>query len=165
MSPLLFVRGTMWAATLAWAIGEIGMRRFPHASRGVRAIWTVGVALAFVHTSLAFHHVHGWSHSAAALETMRQAEERFGVGWSGGIYVNYVFLGTWLLDAGWWWFAAQSRAARARGIEAARVAFFVFMFVNGAIVFASGLGRLVGIACVGAVLLERLARVSRFRKS
>lgn len=161
----MLVRATMWAATIAWAIGEIGMRRLPHADRGVRALWTAGAALAVVHTALAFHHVHGWSHSAAAFETLRQAEERFGVGWSGGIYVNYLFLATWLLDVGWWWWFAQSRATRARGIEAARVAFFVFMFVNGAIVFASGLGRLVGIACVGAVLLERLARVSRSSKS
>lgn len=157
MSVSLVVRVTMWLATVAWATGEIGMRRSRAAEGGARLAWTIGAGLALVHAGLAFHSVHGWSHSAAALETMQQAEERFGVGWSGGIYVNYVFLAIWACDTCWWWLAARSRAARPFGLEVARFAFFVFMFVNGAVLFASGLGLIVGVACVGAVLLDRVA--------
>lgn len=161
MSDALVVRGTMWLATVAWAVGEVIMRRSRGAQAAARLAWTVGLALAFVHAGLAFHYVHGWSHGAAALETMRQAEERFGVGWSGGIYVNYVFLAIWGLDTSWWWLSAESRATRSRRLEATRWAFFVFMFVNGAVVFASGVGRAVGIACVAAVLLDGVAASQR----
>jgi hypothetical protein len=44
------------------------------------------------------------------------------------------------------------------GFETARLAWFTFMFVNGAIVFASGAGRLVGIASVTVVLASALSR-------
>lgn len=150
----------MWLATVAWAVGEIVVRRSGR-TEAARLAWTLGVALALVHAGLAFHYVHGWSHSAAALETMQQAEARFGVGWSGGVYVNYVFLAIWGLDTCWWWLSAESRSTRSRGLEATRWAFFVFMFVNGAVVFASGVGRAVGIACVAAVLLDRVAASQR----
>lgn len=143
----------MWLATAAWAVGEVGVRRSPRGDRGARIAWTIGVVFAILHAVLVFHYVHGWSHGAAALDTMRQGEERLGVGWSGGIYVNYAFIAIWALDAGWWWLAAPSRAARARGLEVARFAFFVFMFVNGAIVFAAGAGRWLGVACVAAAVL------------
>ena len=46
-------------------------------------------------------------------------------------------------------------------LETARLAAFLFMFVNGAIVFASGAGRLAGIASVTAVLLTLPARRRR----
>jgi hypothetical protein len=42
-----------------------------------------------------------------------------------------------------------------------RLATFVFMFVNGAIVFASGIGRLAGIAAVAAVLVASPVRRPR----
>ena len=44
------------------------------------------------------------------------------------------------------------------GFETARLAWFTFMFVNGAIVFASGAGRVVGIVSVTVVLATALAR-------
>jgi hypothetical protein len=47
------------------------------------------------------------------------------------------------------------------GFEASRLGIFVFMFVNGAVVFASGVGRLVGIVAVGVVLAATLARRPR----
>lgn len=150
----------MWLATVAWAVGETGMRRSNGSDRAVRLVWTVGVVLALVHAALAFHYVHDWSHTAAALETTRQAEARFGVGWNGGIFVNYAFLTIWTLDACGRWLAPQARAMRWRAIEGLRFAFFIFMFVNGAIVFASGFGRLVGTLCVMAVLVDRARAIS-----
>jgi hypothetical protein len=158
MSLSLVVRGTMWVATVAWAAGEISMRRGRRAESAARLVWTTGALIAIAHAGFAFHFVHGWSHSAAALETVRQAEERIGVGWSGGIYVNYVFLVTWLADVVWWWVAPESRAARSRKLEVARSVFFVFMFANGAVIFATGVGRVIGTACVAAVAVGALLR-------
>lgn len=152
------VRGTMILATIAWAIGEVLMRRSPSLDRLARAIWTVGIALALTHVVLAFEFVYTWDHEAAVAATARQASELVGWGWRGGIFVNYVFLALWLGDVCWWWAARTSHSSRSMGFETARLAWFTFMFVNGAIVFASGAGRLVGIASVTVVLATALAR-------
>ena len=71
----------------------------------------------------------------------------------GAIYVNYVFLSMWFADVCWWWLAPASHASRPLRVETLRLVLFTFMFMNGAIVFASGTGRLVGIASLAAVLL------------
>lgn len=155
---LFVVRATMVLSTVAWAMGEVWMSRPPSPHRWARIAWTAGIALALVHAGLAFESVYGWSHEVAARATLRQAEDRLGAGWSGGIYVNYVFLATWLADAGWWWVAPVSHATRPRAIAAARRAFFVFMFVNGSVIFASGISRFVGAMCVLAVLIGAFAR-------
>ena len=148
----------MILATVAWAVGEALMRRSPISDRLARAIWTMGIALALIHVVLAFQLVYAWNHQAAVAATVRQAADRFGWGWRGGIYVNYVFLTLWLADVCWWWVAPASHAARSLRIETARLALFTFMFLNGAVVFASGTGRLVGIASVAVVLIASLAR-------
>jgi hypothetical protein len=151
----------MILATLAWAVGEALMRRSPEADRRARAAWTVAILLAAVHVVLAFHFVYGWDHEVAVTETARQAAERFGWGWRGSIYVNYVFLSIWLADVCWWWAAPASHTSRSLRFEIARLATFVFMFVNGAIIFASGIGRLAGVAAVATVLLASPVRRPR----
>ena len=161
MTPLAVVRGTMILATVAWAAGEALMRRSPTSDRLARAIWTTGIVLAVIHVVLAFQLVYAWNHEAAVAATVRQAADRFGWGWRGGIYVNYVFLALWLGDVCWWWLAPVSHASRSLRLETARLALFTFMFLNGAVVFASGAGRLVGSASVAVVLLAALARRHR----
>lgn len=153
VTAIAIVRGTMILATVAWAIGEVALRQ----SRDnlARGAWTAGVALALVHVLLAFTFVYDWDHEAAVVATVRQAADRFGIGWRGGIYVNYVFVAVWLADTIWWWLAPSSRAARPAWVEQIRFAFFLFMFVNGAIVFAAGIGRVVGVAAVGTVIAAR----------
>ena len=148
----------MILATVAWAVGEALMRRSPRSDRLARAIWTAGLALALIHVVLAFELVYAWNHDAAVAATVRQTVDRLGWGWQGGIYVNYVFLALWLADVCWWWLAPAAHASRPLRIERARLALFTFMFLNGAVVFASGIGRLVGIASVAVVLVASLAR-------
>lgn len=147
------VRWTMILATIAWAAGEVSMRRSPASDRWARASWTIGIALALVHVVVAFHVAYAWNHEAAVAATAQQAAGLVGWGWRGSIYINYAFLALWLADVCWWWTAPASHASRSRRVEAARLALFTFMFINGAIVFASASGRLVGIAAVAAVLI------------
>jgi hypothetical protein len=161
VDPLPIVRGTMIVATVAWAVGEALMRRSLRSDRLARASWTVGIILALIHVALAFHLVYAWNHEAAVAATVRQAADRFGAGWRGGIYVNYVFLALWLADVCWWWLAPASHAARSPRLEVARFVFFAFMFLNGAVVFASGIGRVVGMVAMSVVLLASLARRPR----
>ncbi len=143
----------MILATVLWALGEALMRRSPHLDRLARATWTVGIALAFLHVVFAFHMVYEWNHEAAVAATVRQSADVVGWGWRGGIYVNYVFLTLWLADVCWWWMATDSHVSRSIGFERARLALFVFMFVNGSVVFASGIGRLIGIGSVCLALV------------
>jgi len=148
----------MILATVAWALGEVLMRRSPSSDRIARAIWTFGICLAFLHVVLAFQLIYAWDHEAAVEATVRQAADRFGWGWRGGIYVNYVFLALWLADVCWWWLAPLSHVSRPLGIEATRFAFFTFMFLNGAVIFASGIGRVIGTVAVSAALVAPLVR-------
>ena len=152
MTSLAIVRWTMIAATVAWTLGEVLMRRSAACDRMARAIWTVGIALALIHVVLAFEVVYAWDHEAAVAATAQQAADRFGWGWRGGIYINYVFLASWLADVCWWWIAPASRASRSHRIEAARLALFTFLVFHGAVVFASSAGRVVGLAAIAAVL-------------
>jgi hypothetical protein len=158
MTSLAIVRGTMIAATVAWTLGEVLMRRSAASDRIARAIWTAGIVLALVHVVLAFALVYAWDHEAAVAATAQQAAERFGWGWRGGVYINYVFLALWLADVCWWWAAPASHASRSQRIEAARLALFTFMFFNAAVVFASPAGRFVGIAAIAAVLIASPSR-------
>jgi hypothetical protein len=105
---------------------------------------------------LAFQLVYAWSHEAAVAATVRQAADRFGWGWRGGIYVNYVFLAVWFADVCWWWIAPASHVSRSRRLEDVRLALFAFMFVNGSVVFASGISRVVGVISVGLALFTGL---------
>jgi hypothetical protein len=161
LTPLAAVRGTMILATVAWAIGEAFMRRSPASDRVARASWTIGIALALIHVFLAFQLIYAWDHEAAIAATVRPAAERFGMSWRGGIYVNYVFLMIWLADVCWWWWSPVSHASRPMGLERTRLGVFVFMFLNAAVVFASGGGRLVGTASVVVVLVASLWRGPR----
>jgi hypothetical protein len=148
------VRGTMLLATVAWALAELS--RTDHI-RG-RQWWTIGAGLAVIHVLLAFHAVYAWSHEAAVVDTARQTAALTGWSWGGGVSVNYVFIAIWIADAAWWWIEPASHEARPQTIERARFALFVFMFANGAIVFASGIGRIVGVVCVGAVVVSALRK-------
>lgn len=143
----------MILATVAWAGGEVLMRRSPTSDRLARAFSTTGIGLALVHVVLAFQFVYGWNHEAAVEATVRQTADWIGWGWRGGIYVNYVFLAVWLADASWWWLAPASHASRSVHLELARLALFTFMFLNGSVIFASGIGRLVGSVSVALVLV------------
>jgi hypothetical protein len=147
------IQATIALSIVAWATAEWLKRRAAHdCDRAARVLWTAGVLLLGAHTLAAFHFIHGWSHRAAAAETARQTAALTGIDWGGGVFVNYAFLSMWAADAAWWWVAPDSYRRRSHAIETALFLFFVFMFVNGAIVFAHGAMRVLGVAAVTVVL-------------
>jgi hypothetical protein len=153
------IRGTILAATAGWASAEcLALRRGP--DDRARWFYTAGIALALIHALAAFQLTYDWSHDQALADTARQTAAKVGLNWGGGLIVNYVFLALWLADAAWWWLAPVSRARRPPIVERARLALFMFMFINGAIVFAGLTGRAVGIPAVAAVAAA-WARVTR----
>ena len=147
------VRATMLLATIVWAWAEVLKIRQPRQIEPARRLWTIGLVLALAHAVVAFEVAYQWSHEAASIDTARQTAAVTGIVWRGGIFVNYLFLALWLADALWWWIAPVSYIRRSVRMERARLALFVFMFVNGAIVFAGPTARAVGVPSVAAVYL------------
>jgi hypothetical protein len=145
------VRGTIIVATALWAAAEILKLRRPRSVEPARQLWTLAAALLWLHAVAAFHQVYDWNQAVAIDATARQTAAMTGLAWGGGLFVNYAFLAIWAADVAWWWIAPASYLERPATIERGRRWIFVFMFVNGAIVFAGWPVRLVGIAAVSAV--------------
>jgi hypothetical protein len=144
----LLLRATAWTSLVAWAASEWTRARAPRASQTGRAAFTIGGLSLVAHSALAFELRHGWSHAAALRDTARQTEALVGWAFGGGLFVNYFFLALWTFEASWWWLAAASYGGRRRRFDQGVRAFFLFMFLNGAVVFAHGPLRLLGAAAV-----------------
>jgi len=145
---------TVAGATLTWAAAEYWRLFVRSGSDSVpRTLWTLGAVLMVVHSAAAFGVFHGWSHAAAMVATARQTETMTGLPWGGGLFVNYAFLTVWIADVAWWWVSPRSFRARPGIINSALRAFFLFMFLNGAVIFADGLMRALGMVAVAVVLI------------
>ena len=140
------------AAVVAWALAEI-LRSL--------TFWAAGALLALIHSVAAFGQFYGWSHETARVMTARQTAEATGIDFGGGIYVNYVFVAVWLLDAIWWCAFPRGYAARPRPISWAIHGFIFFIVLNGSFVFADGWARLLGGAAVGSVVTSCVWRLLR----
>jgi hypothetical protein len=126
--------------------------------RLARALWTAGMLVYLAHVSAAFHYVHAWSHGAAVAETARQTRELFGVDTGVGIWFNYLFTAVWAADAGWWWLDPAGYHRRPAAATGLVHAFMAFMFVNGAVVFATGPSRWIGLTATALLPLWWLRR-------
>jgi hypothetical protein len=147
------VRFSIWLSLGAWGLAEWLRLRPSRATPdpAARAAWALGVGFAIVHVLAAFEVHHGWSHAAAVASTARQTEEALGRSVGTGVYLNYLFVGVWTLDVLWWWLSPASFGARLRALDTTVRLFLLFMFVNGAIVFARGPIRPVATALVAAL--------------
>ena len=146
---------TIWLSVLLFVAGEAG-KRAALARRGPRPwawpVWSLGAVLCGVHMLLAMGLRHAWSHQDAIRSTAVQTEAVYGINWGGGVYVNYAFLAIWTAEVCWW----RSRPGQYFGRPAAATwmlrAFYLTVWVNAAVVFASG-PRAVAGALLMAVLL------------
>ena len=145
------LRGSIALATIAYAAAEWIRFRRPAAWRAARTAWTAGLLLLVLHVAAAFHARHGWSHRRALDATAAQTAALTGLDWGGGLYINYAFVTLWAADAVAWWRNPAAYAARSRVLTTVITATFLFMFVNGAIVFAHGAMRWLGAAAVASV--------------
>lgn len=142
--------GTIWLSMLLFAAGESGRSFTPRASAPPRWAWwafATGLVLALVHTLIAFAVVHQWSHADAVVSTAMQTASVYGVPFSGGIFVNYIFFAVWLADA-WWWRTSPRNYVRPAAAVWTLRAFYMVIIFNAAVVFASGLRRVLGLLLV-----------------
>jgi hypothetical protein len=107
------------------------------------AAYGTGAALAIIHALIALGLTYEWNHERAVSETARQAAAVYGFAWRGSIYVSYAFLIVWAIDA-----LASQRLTRSWIGRA----FFLIVIFNGAVVFASPIGRVLGVAVVACLV-------------
>ncbi len=150
----LLTRVTIWLALGLFAAAQVTRQRSATPTNGAGVgLMIVGWGLYLGHVALAFNTHYGWSHAAAYAETAAQTEALTGWGWGGGLYVNYLFGAVWGVELCWWRWAPASYERRAPRMELAMRAFFLFMIVNGAVVFVDGPQRWLGVAIVGVLLI------------
>jgi hypothetical protein len=150
MSPDdLALRATAWLSLAAWGASEWARSSGGRArEKRARALFTLGALALAAHTGLALHLRHAWSQGDAIREIARQTEEVTGVAFSGGLFVNYAFLAFWGAELLWWWRSPAGYARRPATLAWASRGVFLFMFVNGAIVFGRGPVRAFGVLVV-----------------
>ena len=150
----LLTRVTIWLALGLFAAAQIARRRpAPPTSVAGRWLLTFGWGLYMAHVLLAFNVHYDWSHATAYGETAALTEALTGWRWGGGLYVNYLFSTVWGVELCWWWLSPKRYGNRARGLELAVRGLFLFMIVNGAVVFVNGPQRWLGLAIVGVLLV------------
>lgn len=140
-------RGTVWFALVLYVAGEMVnvSRRGPERLVAARWLNSFGCAAFLAHVTCAFHFYHGWSHSAAYRETARQTAELVGWNWGGGLYLNYLFALVWLGEAVSSWVNPNGHLQRPKWLTWTVRSFFLFMMLNGAVVFPHGAVRWFGL--------------------
>lgn len=140
------IRNTVRLALIYWAIAVAHAATLQR--RLDRLAWTLGCIAYLIHVSMAFEFAHHWSHTAA-FEHVRQAG-----GFGEGIYINYFFTIAWSADAAWRWIDSAGHEARPQWMRTTIHGFMLFVIVNGAIIFESGLIRWIGsVALLGLACL------------
>ena len=149
----VLLRGFAWLSLACWAACEWIRVSRGDLARKARLLFAAGLAAMVVHSYLAFALRYDFSFQAALVDAARQIEAVTGRPSSPrGFYMNYVFLAWWALEAAAWWLAPESYARRPTWLRWLSRAFFAFMFVNGAIVFAAGPVRAFGALAVAATI-------------
>jgi len=132
----LWIRGSIWVALTLYVAGEaVAALRSVPGSGWSRGLSTAGCAAFLIHVLAAFQLHYHWSHQIALEETARQTAAMVGLNSGGGLYVNYTFALVWIGEVLWQWWSSDTYRRRhdwlARGVRV----FFLFMMVNGAVVF------------------------------
>jgi hypothetical protein len=148
---------TLWTVRMALVLyaavltGELAGRGGRAWDRLARNLWTAACACFLLHVACAFHYHHGWSHAAAVADTARRTRELLNWEFGAGIYFNHLFAIVWVADVAWWWYDGAGYRRRPRWLTLALHAWMFFIVINGAIVFAAGPTRWVGLAIVAAL--------------
>ncbi len=144
----ILTRVTIWIALAGYATGATLFalsRQRTNWDAAARLAWTAACIGLLAHVICAFHFYHEWSHTSAYRDTARQTAEVFGLNWGGGLYINYAFLLGWVIDVIWWWRGLEAYRRRPWPLVAAWHAIVLFIFFNGAVVFATGPLRWLGL--------------------
>ena len=148
----LLTRSSIWLALTLFVAAQVARSgSAANAIVGSRLFWS-GWAAFVGHVALAFQSHYHWSHAIALAQTAAQTAALTGVQTGSGLYLNYLFGVLWMVDAWWWHHNAASFLARPAPLELTVRIFWLFMMVNGAVVFVEGPQRWFGLTLVGVLL-------------
>jgi hypothetical protein len=144
----LFISLPIWICLVCYAaaidalLGGVMSR----AKNGARLFWSLACAAYLLHVAAAFHFYHHWSHQHAFDHTANRG------GFGQAIYISYAFTEAWPIDVLCTWLVPLY-ATRFHWLHGSMHLFVAFMLFNGAVVFAHGFSRVLGIAVFGYVAL------------
>ncbi|MBL8815551.1 MAG: hypothetical protein JNL58_05945 [Planctomyces sp.] len=126
----------------------------PTSARLYRLAWLLSWCFCVIHVVCAYHFQHHWDQAAALKHTAEMTRRVVGIYWSGGLYVNYVFLTLW---------GVQSMVQLVRDRPSGRVedlsmhALAAFMMFNATAVFGPAWWIAV-VAAYGLVIVVQVFR-------
>src|SRR5690349_24829124 len=97
-----------------------------------------------IHSIAAYGFFYDWSQRIALVETARQTRAFTGVESGAGLFFNYAFVALWVAHAAWSWRPGLDVDRSSRFTTFMR-GFAAFMFLNGAVIFADGWVRILGL--------------------
>ena len=144
---------TIWISLGLFVAAQHGYRATaPPVPPWVHWANAAGLLLCAAHIGIAMGGVHGWNHTNAIAATALQTESVFGWRWGGGVFVNYLFVIIWTLEA--WWRTRTPRAFSGSGVARWVLrTFYAVVVFNAAVVFARGSMRAAGAVLVAGLLL------------
>jgi hypothetical protein len=122
---------SIWLSLVLFVAGEVGKRD---------------------HIVLAFDVRHGWNYGAAVQATAHQTDQVYGVAWGGGLYINFLFLTTWLLELFWWRLRPHRYFGRPVFVTWLLRTFYLVILLNAAIIFAARERQVLGLILLGILL-------------
>jgi hypothetical protein len=130
------------------AVLTFELRGIKPTHRTLAMLWLVGACLALGHSFGALFTFHHGSQTEALESTAQQTEKLLGFRFAAGLYINYLFVLVWMLDAVLR-LIVPARYDRFPSVYRVVVlGFLVFIAINGAVVFKEGWMRTIGVACV-----------------
>ena len=147
---------TIWLSMFLFVAGEAGKRfvRADNTPKWPWWAWTIGVTFCAVHMAIAMAVHYGWNHQAAVRATAEQAAAVYGITWTGGLYVNYVFLLIWAGETAWWAISTRAYLSRGAALVWSLRAFYFVIIVNAVVVFARPAMRPAGLLLLAALVVS-----------
>ena len=142
------IRGALLCMVLYFAVRLLNLNRKNTHLELAKSLWLLGSLLSLLHAIATMAFYHQFQHVAAYQDTAHQTEQAIGVAIGFGIWLNYIFVVVWLIDALWMSGFAKSYFARHRVFNWTIYGFLSFIAFNGAIVFESGPVRWIGILTI-----------------
>lgn len=142
------IRGALICMVLFFAIRISRLKLEGSTLDLAKCFWLIGSLLSLLHAIVTMAFYHQFKHALAYEDTAHQTEQAIGVAVGFGIWLNYVFVAVWLLDALWMNGYPSNYLARHRTVDRLTYGFLAFIAFNGAIVFEAGPVRWVGIVAI-----------------
>ena len=130
------------------AVLTLELRGARSTHRLLASLWMLGACLAMGHSFGALFTFHHGSQAEALESTAQQTEKLLGFRFAAGLYVNYLFVLVWMIDATLRLVVPKKYELFPHAYRVAVLGFLIFIAINGAIVFKEGWMRTIGFACV-----------------